>query len=373
MDDLRSYREATVSAKPKRSLVRPLLFALLPIALVFGAYEYVTGGAVMSTENAYVQADMLGVATDVSGIVKEIDVHENQVVHKGDVLFKIDDLQYRLALDRANAQLGTVVDNIEALKASYHDLQAQIAQARDDIVFYNRELSRQQDLTNRQFAAVATLDGARRSSQQAQQKLTSLNAQLAGIVANLSGNPDIRPEDHPSYKDAAGARDEAARQLAHTTVYASMNGIVTNVTALQVGQYFASGASTSAGTVAFNLVSTDHVWVAATPKETELTYVRSGQKVNVTVDTYPGVSWTGTVESISPASASSFALLPAQNTTGNWVKVVQRIPMRVRIDMPQGKPPLRVGMSVVVNIETGHVNGLPHFLTGLFGATPTNG
>lgn len=365
-------------AKPRRSPIRTALFALLPLALIGGGYYYVTGGAQMSTENAYVQADRLGMATDVSGIVHDVDVHDNRTVHAGDVLFRLDDLQFRLALSRADAQLDTVRNDIEAMKANYRDVQAQLQQAQADIVFYNREFTRQEDLANRQFAAQSTLDGARRNLQQSQQKLTSLTQQLAGITANLNGNPDIRPEDHPRYKDAAAQRDEAARQLAHTVVRAPMNGVVTNVSSLQPGQYLA------ASTIGFNLVATDHVWIVATPKETELTYVMPGQKADVTVDTYPGTVWQGSVESIAPASASSFALLPAQNTTGNWVKVVQRIPMRVRIETPAGTPPLRVGMSVTVDVDTVHVNGLPGFLAGWFGSpaqakmapakvTPTHG
>jgi membrane fusion protein (multidrug efflux system) len=156
------------------------------------------------------------------------------------------------------------------------------------------------------------------------------------------------------------ARDEAARQLAHTIVRAPFAGIVTNVPSLQPGQYLAAAAT------AFNIVSTDHVWVQASPKETELTYVKPGQKVTVDVDTYPGERWAGTVDSISPASASSFSLLPAENTSGNWVKVVQRIPMRILVNNAPGKPPLRVGMSVEVNVDTGHARGFPSFFTDLF-------
>lgn len=362
-----------VVTRPRTSRLRLVLFALLPVALIAGGYFYVTGGQTMSTENAYVQTDMLGIATDVSGIVREVDVHDNQAVKKGQVLFKLDDLQFRIALTRAEAQLGTTRNDIDALKASYRDMQAQIVQAQSDIVFYQREFARQQDLTSRQYSAQATLDSARRNLQQSQQKLSSLTQQLAGIVANLNGNPDIAPEDHPRYRDAAAQRDEAARQLAHTVVMAPMDGVATNVPSLQPGQYLA------ASTIAFNVVATDHVWVQASPKETELTYVVPGQKVDVTVDTYPDVVWEGTVESISPASASSFSLLPAQNTTGNWVKVVQRIPMRVRIDTPPGKPPLRVGMSVVVDVATGHAHGMPGFLARLLGqktaehTTATNG
>ena len=142
---------------------------------------------------------------------------------------------------------------------------------------------------------------------------------------------------------------------------------MTNVPALQPGQFLAAAAT------AFNIVSSDHVWVQASPKETELTDVKPGQKATVEVDSYPGQEWTGTVDSISPASASSFSLLPAENSSGNWVKVVQRIPLRVRIDNVAGKPPLRVGMSVELNITTGHRRGLPSFMTGLFGPSVAKG
>ncbi|MEH2563782.1 HlyD family secretion protein [Bradyrhizobium sp. AZCC 2289] len=348
--------------RPKRSLRRPLMFALLPAALVVGGYFYVTGGAVMSTDNAYVQADMVGLSTDVSGIVREVSVHDNQKVAKGDVLFKLDDLQFRLAQDRAEAQIGNTRNDLVALQASYRNLQAQVEQAQKDVDFNMVNFQRQEQLIANNFTPRATFDAARNTLQGSQQKLASLNAQLAGIAANLNGNPDAPIEDHPRYKDALAARDEAARRLAHTIVRAPFAGIVTNVPSLQPGQYLAAAA------VAFNIVSTDHVWVQASPKETELTYVKPEQKVTVDVDTYPGERWAGTVDSISPASASSFSLLPAENTSGNWVKVVQRIPMRVLVKNAPGKPPLRVGMSVEVNVDTGHARGFPSFVTSLFGS-----
>lgn len=354
---------------PSRRRRRPsssvLLLGAAPIVLAIAGYAWMNGGQTMSTENAYVQADMLGIATDVSGMVKSIDVAENQQVRAGEVLFRLDDLPFRLALARTEAQLAAARDEIAAQKATYRDMQAQILQAQNDIVYYGREFARQQDLATRQVAAQATLDGARRNLDQAQQKLASLNQQSIALVANLNGNPDIRPEDHPRVRDAAAQRDEAQRQLDHATVRAPMDGIVTNVSTLQPGQYLASA------TVAFNLVASDHVWVLASPKETELTHVRPGQKATVTVDSYPGVTWHGTVESISPASSASFSLLPAQNTSGNWVKVVQRIPMRVRLDRQPGQPDLRVGMSVVVDVDTGHRRGLPAFVTDLLGLPST--
>jgi membrane fusion protein (multidrug efflux system) len=353
---------ASDSVTPKKSLRRPLMFALLPLVLILGGYFYVTGGAVMSTDNAYVQADMVGLSTDVSGIVTEVLVRDNQKVAKGDVLFKLDDLQFRLALNRAEAQIGNTRNDLMALQASYRNMQTQVGQAKTDVDFNNVNFKRQQQLVANNFTPQATFDASRNTLQGSQQKLASLEQQLAGIAANLNGDPDAPIEDHPRYKDALAARNEAARQLAHTLVRAPFAGIVTNVPSLQPGQYLAAAA------VAFNIVSTDHVWVQASPKETELTYVKAGQKVTVDVDTYPGERWAGTVDSISPASASSFSLLPAENTSGNWVKVVQRIPMRVLVNNAPGKPPLRVGMSVEVNVDTGHARGIPNFITDLFGA-----
>jgi membrane fusion protein, multidrug efflux system len=344
--------------KPSRR--RPIMFAMLPVALLVGGYFYVTGGAIMSTDNAYVQADIVGVSDDIAGIVNAVDVRDNQKVQKGDVLFKLDDEPFRIAFDKTDAQLGMVKNDLLAMRTNYKDMQAQIEQAKADTALNSLTVDRQQKLVVNNYTAQATLDAAQNTLIASQQKLASLKQQLAGIAVNLNGNPDAPIEEHPRYKNALAARDEAARQLSHAIVKAPFDGIVTNVPTLQPGQYLASG------TTAFNIVSTDHVWVEASPKETELTSVEAGQKVAVTVDTYPGQRWTGTVESISPASASSFSLLPAENSSGNWVKVVQRIPMRIRVENEPGRPQLRVGMSVEVNVDTGHPRGFPTFLTDLF-------
>src|SRR6202165_6097381 len=228
-DELPLAPAAPDSVKPKKSLRRPLMFALLPLALIVGGYFYVTGGAVMSTDNAYVQADMVGLSTDVSGIVREVSVHDNQKVAKGDVLFRLDDLQFRLALDRAEAQIGNTRNDLVALQASYRNMQAQVEQAQKDVDFNMVNFKRQEQLLANNFTPKATFDAARNTLQGSQQKLASLNAQLAGLAANLNGNPDAPIEDHPRYKDAVAARDEAARQLAHTIVRAPFAGIVTNV------------------------------------------------------------------------------------------------------------------------------------------------
>jgi membrane fusion protein (multidrug efflux system) len=347
---------------PKKSLLRPLMFALLPLALIIGAYWYVTGGRVVSMDDAYVEADKVGVSTDVSGIVAEVGVTENQHVEAGQVLYRLDDLQLRFALARAEAQIGTVRDALNALKANYRDMQSQIQQAQNDVEYYDTEFHRQQDLLAAHVASQSTFDTARRNLQNAQQKLVSLTHQLGAIAANLDDDPTGAVEKKPRYLDAVAQRDEAARQLAHTVVKAPFAGIVTNVPSIAPGKYL------QASVTAFYLVAADHVWIVANPKETELTYVRPGQSASVTVDTYSDLQWNGSVESIGPAAAQEFSLLPAQNTSGNWVKVVQRVPMRVRIDaIDKSLPPLRPGMSVEVDVDTGHSRGLPHFLTAMFG------
>jgi membrane fusion protein (multidrug efflux system) len=351
----------TVDA-PKNSRRRRLMFALLPLVLVIGAYWYISGGQVVSMDDAYVEADKVGVSTDVPGIVKEVAVTENQHVQAGQILYRLDDLQLRLALARAEAQIGTVRDALNALKANYRDMQSQIQQAQNDVGYFDTEYHRQQDLLTAHVASQATFDTARRNLQNAQQKLVSLTQQLDAIAASLDDDPAGPVEKNPRYRDAVAQRDEAARQLAHTFVKAPFAGIVTNVPSIAPGKYL------QASVTAFYLVAADHVWVVANPKETELTYVRTGQSASVTVDTYPDTQWSGSVESVSPAAAQEFSLLPAQNTSGNWVKVVQRIPVRVRIDTnDKSLPPLRPGMSVEVDVDTGHSRGLPHFLTAMFG------
>jgi membrane fusion protein (multidrug efflux system) len=205
----------------KRSLLRPVLFALLPIALIAGGYLYVTGGAVMETDNAYVQADTVGISTDVSGMVQQVLVTDNQKVSKGDLLFKLDPKPFRLALERAEAQVGSTKNDLLAMQASYRNMEAQVQQAKADVDFNVTNFKRQEQLLPNDFTPRATYDAAKNTLQSAQQKLASLQQQLEGLAANLNGDPAAPIEDHPRYKDAVAARDEAARQLDHTTVHAT--------------------------------------------------------------------------------------------------------------------------------------------------------
>ena len=339
---------------PRRRWVRGAWFVLLPLALVAGAYEYVTGGKVMSTDDAYVEADKVDVSTDVSGIVKDVGVTENRHVEAGQILYRLDPSQFQIAVDNARANLAQTTLTIDSMKQDYlrmlSDVAAQQAQVGLDQTTYDRYA----DLVRTGAVSKANYDQGRFTLEVDKKKLESLRQQAAVELAKLGGNPASPVTQHPMYLQAQAQVDEAQRQLDHTIVKAPFAGIVTNVPAIAPGKYL------QASTTAFYLVATDHVWIDSSPKETELTYVHPGQPARVTVDTYPNARWRGTVESISPAAAQEFSLLPAQNTSGNWVKVVQRIPIRVRVDTSDTSlPPLRAGMSVEVAVDTGHARGLP--------------
>jgi membrane fusion protein (multidrug efflux system) len=339
----------------RKRMTRWALFGLLPVALFVGGYFYFTGGKIMSTDDAYVDADKVAVSTDIAGLVQDVDVSDNQHVAAAQILYRIDPRQFQIALDNAKANLAQTALAIDAMKQDYKhmlsDAAAQQAQVDLDQANYNRENM----LVRSGTVSQAVFDQAQYALLNDKSKLESLRQQAATQLARLGGNADIETAQHPQYLQAQAQVDEAQRELDHTVVKAPFTGTVTSVPSIAPGKYLA------ASTTAFYLVDTDHLWVSANPKETELTYVKPGQPVTVTVDTYPDAVWHGTVQSISPAAAQEFSLLPAQNTSGNWVKVVQRVPMRVRVDTSDQKlPPLRAGMSVEVNVDTGHARGLPH-------------
>jgi membrane fusion protein (multidrug efflux system) len=347
-------------ARPNRQRTRIALFTLLPIALLVGGYLYVTGGQIISTDNAYIQADHVGVSTDVSGLVASVDIKDNQRVTKGQVLFTLKSEPFEIALASARAQLGNVRNQILNLKASYAQALAEIDRAQIDLPYYQTSFQRQQTLISVSAVSKTNYDDAKHTLDSTRQKITVAKATAQMVLAQLGGRIDIPVEQQPTYLQAQAAVDEAQRNLTNSVVRAPFDGIVTNVDSLQVGSYLQPPQS------GISLVSADNLWVAASPKETELTHMKPGQPVDISVDSYPGVEWHGTVESISPASGSSFSLLPAQNTTGNWVKVVQRIPVRISIDDAGQKPPLRTGMSVEARIDTGQARGIPEMFSGLF-------
>ncbi len=355
---LRPLSAASGKAKQfdRKRLTRWTLFGLLPLALVVGGYFYVAGGKIMSTDDAYVDADKVAISTDVAGLVQNVDVSDNQHVTAGEVLYRIDPRQFQIALDNAKANLAQTALAIDAMKQDYKHMLSDVAAQQAQVDLDQTNFNRSNMLLHSGTVSQAIYDQSQYTLLNDKSKLESLRQQAATQLAKLGGNADIETTQHPRYKQAQAQVDEAQRELDHTVVKAPFAGTVTNVPSIAPGKYLA------ASTTAFYLVDTDHLWINANPKETELTYVRLGQTVTVTVDTYPDAVWHGTVQSISPAAAQEFSLLPAQNTSGNWVKVVQRVPMRVRVDTGDQKlPPLRAGMSVEVNVDTGHARGLPHF------------
>ncbi len=354
--------EAQPAATPasKRKFLRRILLLVAPIAVIAGAlYFHLTGGRFASTDDAYVKADIVSVATDVSGIVAKIDVHNDSHVKAGDVLFRLDDEPYRIALEGAKAQLGATANQINALKASYRQQLASVQNAQNDVAYYQLGIQRQSELASRAVASQATLDQARHDYQAARDRLVAAQRQADAVLAQLGGDVTKPTEENPQYLQAKSQVDKAERDLRHTIVRAPVDGVVTNVDALQPGNYL------QASQAAFSLVASDHVWIEAHLKETDLTYVRPGDPAEISVDAYPGTEWKASVATISPATGAQFAVLPAQNSSGNWVKVVQRLPVRLKVERNDNAPPLRAGMSVVVDIDTGHTRSLGGLLKSL--------
>ena len=342
----------------KRTLRLLLMVGGILVVLVAALTFWLRGGRYVSADDAYVRAAKLMVSTDVSGLVTEVDVREGQTVKAGDVLFRIDPKQFQIALDNAKAQLQQTALNIEAMKQDYKRMQEDILAQQAQVELDQANFDRYAVLVKSDSVSKANYDQARFTLAADKKKVESLKQQAQVQLARLGGNPDIPVGEHPQYQQAKANVDEAQRQLDHTVVRAPFNGIVTQVDTLQPGTYLVSQTAALTNTGAVGLVATDNVWVDAHVKETDLTHVKSGDPVGIFVDTYPSRVWSGSVESISPASGAEFAILPAQNASGNWVKVVQRISVRVRVDRNPDDPILRAGMSVTVDIDTGHRRSL---------------
>jgi membrane fusion protein (multidrug efflux system) len=340
---------AAVRRANRAKLLRPvLMIGGILIVLIASLLFWLAGGRYVSSDDTYVDAAKVSLSTDVSGLVNEVDVRDNQHVDAGQVLFKIGQSQYSIALASAQAQLDQARLDILGAKRGYH-------QAVDNIQMQNIQVQKDQADLKRYAAVVnsggvtrSVYDDARFQLQADQAKLAELQ-DAAGIqLAKLADNPNINVEDTPEYESALANLNNAELQNEHSVVRAPFSGYVTMVEQLQPGMFL------PAGTAAFGLVSDSDVWITAQPKESDLTWVREGQAVTITVDTYPGQTWKGVVESISPASGSEFSILPAQNSSGNWVKVVQRIPLRVKITDGPKEFPLRDGMSAEISIDSQH-------------------
>jgi membrane fusion protein (multidrug efflux system) len=335
-----------------------LLWVLGPaVVLAIAGYVYLTAGRFVSTDNAYLQADHATIAPQISGRVVEVLVHDNQPVKAGDVLFRIDSQPLEIAMARMQAQVETVRSLLDAGRAAYRSAQADLTSAEEALRVNERQYERMKEMRAKGLVAQKDVDDATNNYANAKGKRDSDVAALAKAQSVLGGLPKTKDQDLAGYKLAQAQYEQARLDLDHTTVRAPIDGVVGKVT-LQPGDFLAMGQA------AMPLVATRTLWVDANFKETDLTHVGVGQPATVEVDTYPGKKWNAHVASISPASGSEFSLLPAQNATGNWVKIVQRIPVRLAIDDNGNGPTLRAGMSANVEIDTGRQNSLLGRLQG---------
>jgi membrane fusion protein (multidrug efflux system) len=331
---------------------RPLLLIGGPVAVVVVALIfYLMTGRYVSTDDAYIQSARVDISTEVSGRIREIEVRDNQYVHKGDVLFRLDTPAFNIAVADARAQLAAAMIKVPSLQAVYRQRLADQAAAKNTLDYAQREFARQTQLQGQGISSRAQLDQAKNNFQSAQQQLAAAQQQTASALADLGGDANAQPASLPLVRQAQAALDHALLQLSYTIVHAPMDGIVAKVDQIQVGDHV------NAATPLFALMSGTDIWVEANFKETDLTYMRPGQRATFSVDAYPGRSFTGHVLSTSPGTGSSFSLLPPENSSGNWVKVVQRLPVRLSIDHNDGVP-LAAGMSVEATVDTEHHRSL---------------
>jgi membrane fusion protein (multidrug efflux system) len=343
-----SEQQAPSGPEPRRrrGLLRPLLLVGVPLlAALGGLYWYAVSGRYVTTENAYVKSDIVTISTDIDGRVVGVDVTENQLVKRGDILFRIDPEPFQIALDMADANILTVRHDVEASRAEFRQVQAEIDEAHERVKFYLQQANRQRALQERGISAEVRLEEAELELAAARQRVTALREKLRTVLARLGGDPASAAELHPAFMAAEARRDMAARELDHTVVRAPVGGFVSRMR-LQPGEWL------EAGDAAFTIIDPHATWIEVNLKETQLTHVQVGQLVEIEVDAYPDHAWQGEVASISPATGAEFALIPPQNATGNWVKVVQRLPVRIAVVMPDNKPLLRAGMTVAVSIDT---------------------
>jgi membrane fusion protein, multidrug efflux system len=348
-------RSGIIPRRSWRQRVRLPLMLLGPlIVLLGGAYWYLMTGRYVSTDDAYVDAARVAISNEVSGRVAEIKVHDNQLVKAGQVLFIIDQRPFQIAVDEAKAQLAAVRLQIESLKATYQQKKADAAANEATLLYQQRDLERQQRLLAAGAASQAQYDQSNHAYKIAREQLASKEQDVASTLASLGGDPDIPVAMHPMVQHDQAALDRAELNLSYTVVRAPEDGIVTKVDQLQAGDWVQGVDTGAAPTSLFYLVSTKRVWVTANFKETELTHMRPGQPATVQIDTYPDIVFPARVESLSPGTGLTFSLLPAENATGNWVKVVQRLPVRLTVDKLDPDAPLHAGLSATVEVDTGY-------------------
>jgi membrane fusion protein (multidrug efflux system) len=339
--------DVAIASRPgRRLLVRAVFMGLLPLLAVLALLAwYLHGGGSVETDNAYVKSDKIAISAEVAGPVTEVLVRDNEAVAAGRVLFRLDPAPYRVALAEAEAKVAQVRNDLAALAATHRQKQAEIILANTRLAFARQEQLRQADLVARGFVSSSRFDEARQASDLAAQQLPVLEQELQRIAVTLGGRVDAPIARHPSMLAARAELDRAQLDLARTEVRAALPGVASRPP--RQGQFVSVGSAVMA------LVVSATPWVEANFSETDLSHLRAGQPAEIHIDTYPGLVWHGTVDSLSPATGAEFSLIPAQNATGNWVKVVQRVPVRIQLDSAAEQPPLRAGLSAVVTVRTG--------------------
>jgi len=329
-----------------RTLKRTVFLIVIPLlAICVGLYLYAAGGRYVSTDNAYVKANIIIIIPEVSGRVTSVLVADNQAVEANDVLIQLDSSPLEITLNRARAQMAVIRTELESLRADYGETVVQAQLAEDKVRYLDRRYKRQRKLLKQGLSSEEKHDEAKHNLQVARREVQIIEQRVQRVLAQLAGNERLPVDQHPRYLTAQTTYDQAAVDLKATTIRAPASGIVSNMK-LQVGEY------AQAGKPVFSLIQNQPIWVEANLKETQLTHIQPGQQATIVVDAYPDKIWESVVSSIAPATGAEFSILPPQNASGNWVKVVQRIPINLVITDQAGGPQLRAGMTVSVRIDT---------------------
>jgi len=331
-------------AKPRR-LARLALLGSVPLLLIGGATAYyIANDHYVSTDNAYVQQDKVSISAEVGGRIIDVAVHENDVVNAGDLLFRIDPAPYRIAIEQADAAIAAAQVRVSSLQTEYQTTGVDIESAREDVAFYEKEYQRQSALMQAGFTTRARLQAAEHALSDARSRVASAQANATKARAALATG-SAAPGINPAIKAGQAQREQALLNLARTEVRAPVSGVVSQADRLQPGQMMVQGLP------GVTIVASNRSWIEANFKETDLAHMRVGQPAEITFDAYPELKVRGKVSSIGAGTGSEFSVLPAQNANGNWVKVTQRVPVRIAItDKP--KRAMIAGLSAHVRIDT---------------------